>query len=102
MAKYIEADADKVKFYSSVYGLGCINGGQEAFNYFNNKLQPGTPRIAEFDVMNHNLKKVFPDATTKFSEQDFFEFSQLYWRMYNIRNKNNKNNFYVKIYFSVL
>ena len=74
---YVGADQDLIKLYVALYGLGCVHGGPATLQYINAKLN-GEKGITQFDILLHNLKKVFPDANKIFTREDLIAFSQLF------------------------
>lgn len=85
LGKYVDADSEKIKFYVSLYGLGCVDGGKATLDYFNNGINEYEKRITSFDIMLHNLKKIFPDMDKKFNEKQLNEFSQLFYGNCNVK-----------------
>lgn len=85
LGKYVNADPEKIKFYVSLYGLGCIDGGKATLDYFNAGVDISENAITSFDIMLHNLKEIFPDMEQKFSNEQLNEFSQLFYGICNAK-----------------
>lgn len=78
MGRYMNADIGKIELYTSILGLGKIDGGKPVLDYINNNIQDDKSKIQEIDIMLYNLKKVFPDLEERFDKNDFIEFSELF------------------------
>lgn len=85
LGKYVDADPEKIKFYVSLYGLGCVDGGKVTLDYFNSNLGNPANIITSFDIMLRNLKEIFPDMEQKFSNEQLNEFSQLFYGICNTK-----------------
>ena len=78
LGRYIGADTKKIELYSTILGLGKVDGGKATFDYVNSNINNQEARITETDVMLHNLKKIFPDMEQKFNIDDLKELSKLF------------------------
>ena len=77
LCKIIKADPEKAAYYTSLFGLGIVHGGDSTLNYLNSKLD-SSQKITNFDILLHNLKKVFSDASKMFTRENLLILSQLF------------------------
>lgn len=78
LGRYIGADVNKIELYSTILGLGKIDGGKATFDYLNLNIPNKEAQISEVDIMLYNLNKIFPDMEQKFDSSDLKELSELF------------------------